>query len=101
MKKLYLSVLDRRPALNVGVRVVMAVFGGYGLALLAAAALALGMPFSFRPDAVSLAEMLAFLLYLLAVIWSFAAASLLRVALGLLLPAGTFWLWLMAARGTP
>ena len=101
MKKTFMFAFDRHPALNVGARVLMAVFGGYGLALLAAAALAAGMPFSFRPDAVSLAVMLAFLLYLLAVLWSFAAATLLRAALGLLLPAGAFWLWLLAVRGTP
>jgi hypothetical protein len=94
-------VPDRHPALNTGLRVLMAIFGGYALALLAAAALAIGMPFSFRPDAVSLATMLAFLLYLLAVIWSFAAATLLSAALGLALPAGAFWLWLLAARGAP
>jgi len=97
--KATMSAIDRRPALNAGLRVVMAVFGGYALALLGAAALATGTPFSFKPDAVSFAVMLAFIIQLLAVIWAFAAATLLRAALGLLLPALAFGLWLSATKG--
>ena len=91
-----MSAIDRRPALNAGLRVVMAVFGGYGLALLAAAALAAGTTFLSKPDAVNFAVMIAFIIQLLAVIWAFAAATLLRAMLGLLLPALVFWLWLSA-----
>jgi hypothetical protein len=88
---------DRHPGVNVALRVLMAVFGSYGLTLVCAAALAAGTPFAFKPDAVSFAVMLAFLVYLLAVIWVFAAATLLRAALGLLLPAAVFGLWLFTA----
>ncbi|MDR2093544.1 MAG: iron transporter [Azoarcus sp.] len=83
--------------INVGVRTGLAAFGGYGLALLGAAAFAVGLPFDFRPDAVSLAIMLAFLLQLVAIIWVFAAATLTRAVLGLAVPAALFglWLWLL------
>ncbi|MDR1463512.1 MAG: iron transporter [Azoarcus sp.] len=89
--------VDPYPGANVVLRVLMAVFGSYGLTLLAAAALAVGVPFAFKPDAVSFAVMLAFLIYLLSVLWVFAAATLLRAALGLVLPAAVFGLWLFAA----
>ena len=88
---------DRHPGVNVVLRVLMAVFGSYGLTLLGAAALAAGVPFTFKPDAVNFAVMLAFLVYLLAVIWVFAAATLLRAALGIALPAAAFGLWLFMA----
>jgi hypothetical protein len=88
--------IEHHHRLNVSLRIGLAIFGGYGLALLGASALATGMPFDFRPDAVSLAVMLAFLLYLVAVIWVFAAATLLRAALGLLIPAVIFGFWMYA-----
>jgi hypothetical protein len=88
---------DHHPGVNVVLRILLAVFGSYGLTLLCAAALAVGVPFALKSDAVSFAVMLAFLVYLLAVIWVFAAATLLRAALGLLLPALIFGLWLFTA----
>jgi hypothetical protein len=84
--------------LNVGARAGLAIFGGYGLALLGAAALAAGLPFESRPDAVSLAIMLAFLLHLLAIVWVFATATVARAAVGLAIPAAFFGLWLLALR---
>ncbi|MDR3322726.1 MAG: hypothetical protein LBS89_00775 [Zoogloeaceae bacterium] len=93
----YISPLDRRPGVNVGLRILLAVGGGYGLALLGAAALAAGLPLSSLPDAVTLAIMLAFIVYLLAVIWVFSTATLLRAALGLAIPAMIFWVWLQFA----
>jgi hypothetical protein len=92
----FMFFADRHPGVNVFLRVLLAVFGSYGLTLLSAAALAAGVPFAFKPDAVSFAVMLAFLVYTLAVIWVFAAATLLRAALGLALPAAAFGLWLYA-----
>jgi hypothetical protein len=98
----FMCFADRRPGINLGLRILMAVFGGYGLALLGAAALAVGT-LSYKPDAVSLATMLSFILYLLAVIWVFATRTLLKAALGLLVPAAVFGLWLSLAvpGGTP
>jgi hypothetical protein len=93
----FMFFADRHPGVNVVLRVLMAVFGSYGLTLLSAAALAAGVPFAFKPDAVNFAVMLAFLVYLLAVIWVFAATTLLRAALGLALPAAVFGLWLFMA----
>ncbi|MDR0717808.1 MAG: iron transporter [Azoarcus sp.] len=87
-----------RHRLNIGLRTGLAAFGGYGVALLGAAALAAGLPFEFRPDAVSLAIMLAFVLQLIAIIWVFAAATVARAVLGLAIPAALFGLWLLLLR---
>ncbi|WP_341646055.1 hypothetical protein [Thauera sp. SDU_THAU2] len=91
---------DHRPGLNITLRSIMAVFGGYGVAALAAAAFAVGLPLP-RTDSVMAAIMLAFLVYTLAVIWVFAAATLLRSAAGLAIGAGAFaaWQWLAAPGG--
>ncbi|MDR2031321.1 MAG: iron transporter [Azoarcus sp.] len=85
-----------RHRLNIGLRTALAAFGAYGVALLGAAALAAGLPFDFRPDAVSLAIMLAFVLQLIAILWVFAAATVARAALGLAIAAAFFggWWWL-------
>jgi hypothetical protein len=87
-----------RHRINVGLRTGLAAFGGYGLALLAAAAFAVGLPLDSRPDAISLAIMLAFVLYLIAILWAFAAATVMRAALGLAVPAALFGLWLLSLR---
>jgi hypothetical protein len=87
-----------RHRINVGLRTGLAAFGGYGLALLGAAALASGLPFESRPDAVSLAIMLGFVLHLVAVIWAFAAATVTRAALGLAAAAAFFGWWLLSLR---
>ncbi|THF60726.1 iron transporter [Pseudothauera rhizosphaerae] len=86
---------DHRPVLNVTLRSALAILGGYGLAALAASAFAVGMPLP-RVDAVTLAIMLSFIVYLLAVMWVFATATLLRAAAGLAVGAAVFgaWLWL-------
>ena len=91
---------DHRPALNIALRSIMAIFGGYGVAALAAAAFAVGLP-PPRTDAVMAAIMLSFLIYTVAVIWAFAAATLLRSAAGLAIGAGAFalWQWLAAPGG--
>jgi hypothetical protein len=86
--------LDRHPRLNPGLRILMAVAGGYGTAWLGAAALAVSLPLP-RHDAVTLAVMLAFVLYLLFILWVFATATLLRAALGLIVPAALFGVCLL------
>lgn len=87
-----------RRRVNIGLRTGLAAFGGYGLALLGAAAFAAGLPFDSRPDAVSLAIMFAFLLHLAAIIWAFAAATVTRAVLGLAVPSALFGLWLLLLR---
>jgi hypothetical protein len=91
--------LEGIPAANIGLRVLLALAGGYGLALLAASALAAGLPFDNKPDAVSLAIMLAFLLHLGAILWVFACATLARAVLGLAIPAALFGLWRLLLGG--
>jgi len=70
----------------VAARIALAVFGGYGLAGLATAALALALPMG-RADATSTATMLSFAVYAAAVLWTFGVRRLATAALGLLLPA--------------
>jgi hypothetical protein len=93
----FIAVIEHSPRVNAGLRIALALFGGYGLALLAAAALAVGLPFDYKPDAITLAQMLAFLLHLVVAIWVFATATLLRAALGVAIPAAVFALWLYIA----
>ena len=92
---------DHRPWLNVSLRSVMALFGGYGLASMVAATLAVGLPLP-RPDAVMTAIMLAFLVHMLAALWVFGAATLTRAAAGLAMPAALLglWLWLLPVGAT-
>lgn len=87
---------DHRPALNVALRTTMAILGGYAVAALAAAALAVGLPLP-RVEAVVAAVMLSFIIYAVAVIWVFAAATLLRALTGLVLTAFAFAVWLRLA----
>jgi hypothetical protein len=81
----FVSFAEQRPELNTGLRCLLAIFGAYGLAALAAATIALALPLS-RVDAVMAAAMLSFVVYLLGAIWVFAAATLIRACGGLLLP---------------
>lgn len=81
-----------RRQLNTVIRTLLAIFGGYGLAALTAATFALALPLP-RVDAVMAAMMLAFVVYLLAVIWVFATSTLTRVFIGLLLPAAILGIW--------
>lgn len=97
----FVCYADRRPWLNISLRTAFALFGGYGVALLAGAALAVGLPLSTRADAAALAVMLAFALHVLIIIWVFSAATLLRASLGLIVPGMLFGVWLqLASRGT-
>ncbi|MDR1275653.1 MAG: iron transporter [Candidatus Accumulibacter sp.] len=82
------------PWLNIGMRVALAVFGAYGFGVLAGAAFVRGLPFASPRDAVAFSLMLGFLLDACAVVWVFAAATVLRAALGLFLPALFLGAWL-------
>lgn len=83
---------DQRPWLNTTLRSLLAIFGGYWLAALTAATLALGLPLA-RVEAVMAAMMISFVVYLLAALWGFAAATLLRAFGGLLSAALMLGLW--------
>jgi uncharacterized iron-regulated membrane protein len=64
----------RRTALRVTVRVVLAVLGGYAFSALLSAALAVALARVFgwdRGEAVMLAAMLAFVVYLVVLLWTF------------------------------
>ncbi|CAH1747774.1 Iron uptake protein [Thauera humireducens] len=77
-----------------GLRVALAVFGGYAFTYAATAALARLLPLATF-DAVVVATLLSFVIYLASVLWVFAAASLRRV-LALLacgLPFALFGFW--------
>ena len=83
--------------LGVASRAVAAIAGGYLLAALAAAVLALGLPTS-RAEAAVTGTLVSFLVYAVAVMWVFAARSAARAWLGLALPAAGLGLALLALR---
>jgi len=87
--------VERRAKLNIGIRAALALFGGYGLAIIAAKALSAGLPLAARADAAALAIMLAFSLHAFAAIWAFSTATVLRAAAGIALPALGFGFWLL------
>lgn len=76
-------------------RVTAAICGGYALAGLCTALLAIWLPMA-RADAVMTATMLSFAIYACAVIWVFAARDAWRAWVGLGLPtlalAAAYWL---------
>lgn len=69
--------LDSR-RLDIAVRTVLGVGGGYAMSALLAASLSLALPLT-RSDAVMAATMLAFLVYCALIIWAYAAASVPRL----------------------
>lgn len=66
-------------------RIVAAALGGYVLASLASICLAWTLPLA-RPEAVVSSMMLAFLVYLVVVLWCFACRSAWRAWAGILVP---------------
>lgn len=72
--------------LAVASRCLAAVLGGYLLASMASACIALLAPLS-RVDATLIGLLLSFVFYLLAFIWCFACRSAWRAWLGMLLPS--------------
>ncbi|TXN02906.1 iron transporter [Methylobacterium sp. WL64] len=89
------GLIDR---LAVAGRVVLAAFGGYGVAALSAALLALILPMP-RSEAVSTGTLVSFAVMAGAVIWVFAARTLGRAALflGLIAASLAGGLWLAGA----
>ncbi|WP_247636543.1 iron transporter [Methylobacterium sp. 37f] len=79
-------------------RVVLAAFGGYALAALATAFLSLTLPM-VRSEAVATATLLSFAILAGAVIWVFAARTLLRAAIGLGIPMALVGVGLWVALG--
>ncbi|REF01977.1 DUF3649 domain-containing protein [Cupriavidus plantarum] len=92
-----------RYRLAVASRALAAIFGGYGLAALSAGCFSLalirwvGMP---RSEAVVTATLLAFVWYVLAVIWVFATRNAWRAWAGLAVPCAIFALgwWAMGGQ---
>ena len=95
MSKLSLQQLAASPRLGVASRTLAAVFGGYALAAVVSAALALWLPVA-RVDAVLTGALLSFLIYTLAVLFAFSTRSALRAWVGILAPtllaAALVWL---------
>lgn len=76
-------------------RTIAAIVGGYGVACLAAAGLAVSLPLS-RSDAVMAAQMLSFVVYTCAVLWVFATRSAWRAwggLIGLSVVFGLMFAW--------
>lgn len=71
---------------GVASRAIAAIGGGYAMAALSTAVLALLLPLT-KADAVMASTMLSFTVYACAVIWVFAAPTALRAWIGLVLPA--------------
>ncbi|WP_454711654.1 DUF3649 domain-containing protein [Cupriavidus nantongensis] len=83
---------------GVGARAVAAIAGGYALAALATAVLALFLPMA-RHDAVTAATLLSFAIYAGAAVWVFAVRSAWRACAGLALPAALLAAMLALGRG--
>ncbi len=85
-----------RARLAVASRALAAVAGGYAVAALFTAALALALRPLPKDEAVKFATMPAFLVYAAAVVWVFAARTARRAWLGLVIAAAllglAFWL---------
>ncbi|MBY4899215.1 DUF3649 domain-containing protein [Cupriavidus sp. AU9028] len=84
--------------LGVASRAVAGIAGGYGLAALATAWLAVALP-GPRAEAVTAATLLSFAIYAGAVMWVFAARTAWRAWAGLAMPALALAVALWAQRG--
>lgn len=89
-----------RQRLGVGSRTLAAVVGGYALAATASLALALSMK-TPGEEGVYAATMPSFLVWALAVLWSFGARTALKAWLGILLPGVVLGavVWLLSRGG--
>jgi hypothetical protein len=87
---------------DIAARTLLAVLGGYAFTYAATAALARLLPLD-RVDALTAASLLSFVVYLVFILWTFAAASVRRVLAGLSvalpLAAIGFWPQLMERLG--
>jgi len=88
-----------RYRLGVASRALAAIGGGYAVAALATAVLAILLPMT-RADAVLAATMLSFAIYACAAIWVFAARTALRAWAGLAMPAALLGLILLVWRSS-
>lgn len=94
-----------RYRLGVAARAIAAILGGYGIAALSAAVLALCLPAAFgvaRSEAAMTGTLASFLVFALAVMWVFAARTALRAWSGLAIaaaPLGVLLLVLMRITG--
>lgn len=83
---------------GVALRTLIAIIGGYALAALMSAALAVWLPIA-RVEAALTATMAGLIIYPCAIMWCFAARSAPRALAGLLLAALPFALLLALGRG--
>ncbi|WP_417780180.1 iron transporter [Stutzerimonas xanthomarina] len=67
---------------EIAIRTALAILGGYAFTYAFTAALAQLLPVD-RVDALTTASLLSFVVYLVFILWAFAAASLRRVLIGL------------------
>lgn len=74
------------PRLSIAARVIAAIAGGYGVALLATLLIARALP-GARAMGLSAGMMAFFAVWTAAMIWAFAARGLMRLLLGLAVPA--------------
>lgn len=88
----------RNSVINLIGRGSLALFGGYATAAIIGAALAHSLPLA-RLDATLIATILSFAIFTAAAIWAFAARSLGRGALGLMLVALAGFALLKASGG--
>ncbi|MGK9064509.1 iron transporter [Stutzerimonas chloritidismutans] len=79
---------------DIAVRTALAIFGGYAFTYAFTAALARVLPIG-PMDALTIASLLSFVVYLTFILWAFAAASLRRVLIGVCvsLPLAAIGFW--------
>lgn len=83
-------------------RAIAGAFGGYALASLVTAVLALALPLATgasRASALLTATLLSFAVYAVAVMWAFSARSALRAWAGLALASAVFGAALLVLKG--
>ena len=93
-----------RYRLGVAARALAAIAGGYGVAALSAAVLALCLPAAFgmaRSEAAMTGTLASFIVFALAVMWVFAARTALRAWSGLVVAAVPLAVLLLLFTRTP
>ena len=84
---------------GVTARAVAAIGGGYVLAALGGALIALALPLP-RADAVTIATLLAFVIYPCVILWVFATRSALHACIGVAVMCTKLWMILWLVGGT-
>ena len=84
---------------GVTARAVAAIGGGYVLAALGGALIALALPLP-RADAVTIATLLAFVIYPCVILWVFATRSALHACVGVAVMCAKLWMILWLVGGT-